>query len=148
MAQRILDAYVPGRNHLRASYATEAARAETRRPQLSLDQAALERIPVEGGTALSWATAYVEAGAELGVFLSGRADAVGVRADALPLRGEAISEVRVFREAIAKALRRTPDAGRAVDQRLFNYLDLLAGIRERGSSEPTPPPAPDGPPPA
>jgi len=92
-------------------------------------------------------SAYVSAGVELSGLLSGRADATGNRTDAASLRGDAMSEVRVLRELLAKALRRTPDGGRAVDHRLFHYLDTLAAMRAGGSASPTPP-APADPPPA
>lgn len=137
-AQLIIDAYVPGKNHLRASYATEASRAETRQSKLAAHQPVLDRIPVEGGTAHAWVSAYVEAGVDLSTLLSGRADALGARGPAMHLRGDAISDLRVLRETIARSLRRTPDAGAAVDHDLFGYLDLLAAMRDSGSEDPTP----------
>ncbi len=139
-AKLILDSYVPGKSHLRASYATEAARAQTRQSKLATDKEVLDRIPVEGGTAHAWASTYVQAGVELGMLLSGRADATGTRSDAGNIRGQAIHDIGVLRELIARALRRTPDAAKKADHDLFGYLDLLAAMRDRGSNDPTPPP--------
>ncbi len=139
-AQLILDDYVPSKQHLQASYATEAARAETRRRKLPDDKGSLDHIPVEGGTAHDWASAYIEAGVELDLLLSGRADAKGTRTDAAALRLDAISDIRVLRELVARALRRSKDGGAKADHDLFGYLDLLAAMRDRGSQDPTPPP--------
>lgn len=137
--------YVPSRGHLRAAYATEAGRAKAREKRLPADKDLLDAIPVEGGTAFDWATAYVQDGLEIDRLLTGRADRKGERTDASALRTHAISEIASFRDIIAKALRRTSDGGRAIDRRLFNYLDLLIAIRSKGSTEPTPPPPPDDP---
>lgn len=141
-AKLILDRYVPSRGHLRATYATEAARAKSRQAPLAADKPTLDHLPVEGGTAHDWATTYVEDGLKLDALLFGRADQTGTRTPASRLRVQAIGEVGTLRDTIAQALRRTPDGGRAVDKWLFGYLDLLADMRGRGSKEPTPPPPP------
>lgn len=142
-ADLILEKWVPNKAHLKVRLATQIGRAETRRPMLDSDKAALDRLPVEGGTAHAWATGYVEAGLELGVLLADRASKDGIRGTAPDLRREAIGDVIHLRESIAKALRRTPDRGREQDRYFFGYLDHLAGLRESGSKAPTPPPPVD-----
>lgn len=138
-ARYLLDNFVPHKAHLRASYATEADRAERRRPRLETDRAVLDRLPVEGGTAHGWAAGYIEAGAELGVLLSGRVDATPDRSPASMLRGRAIAQVNRMRQIIGDELDATPDRLRPIDQRCFGYFDLLADMRARGSKDPTPP---------
>ena len=61
-------------------------------------------------------------------------------------RRERPPEIGRSRAASHDALIDTPDQGRAVDKRLFAYLDLRAELRKRGSNEPTPPPVDPGPP--
>ena len=131
---------MPGKNHLRASYATEAARAQTREPKLATDKDVLDRIPVEGGTAHAWASTYVQAGVELGMLLSGRAEATGTAATPATCEARPSATSASSASSIARALRRTPDAAKKADHDLFGYLDLLAAMRDRGSNDPTPPP--------
>lgn len=147
-ADLILEKWVPNKAHLRARVATEVGRAETRRPMLTTDKAALDRLPVEGGTAHAWASGYVEAGLELGMLLADRAGQDGVRGSAPDLRRQAIGDVMHLRDSIAKALRSTPDGGREQDRHFFGYLDHLVGLRESGSKAPPPPPPPVEPTPA
>jgi hypothetical protein len=139
-ARLILEKYVPNKAHLRAAFATEASRAEERQPQLAIDKAVLDRLPVEGGTAHAVATDDVEAGIELGMLLSGRAEKKGVRTEALPLRGQALADVGTLRNMLRRTLRRTPDGGDERDRHFFNYLDMLCDLRDSGSKAPTPPP--------
>jgi hypothetical protein len=147
-ADLILRKYVPSKSHLRASYATEASRAEALQPEVSADKAALDRLPFEGGqTAHSLATGYVQAGVEIGMLLSGRADEAGARGNVVDLRRQAIADFGILRGMIARAYRRDPARAAQLDRYFFKYLDMLASMRERGSKEVTPPPPPDADPP-
>ena len=85
-------------------------------------------------------------GVGVGVRFRVRFTVNGARTPAGALRAQAIGQIGRFRSAVRDALSDTPDQGRAVDKRLFAYLDLLEGLRNRGSNEPTP--APEGPEPA
>ena len=145
-AQYILANFITERRELNDSFATEAGRAATRQPKLVEGRTQLDALPVEGGTAHLWATAYIDAGMSLAPLLQGRADAKGARTPAGALRAQAIGQIGRFRAAIHDALIDTPDQGHAVDKRLFAYLDLLAELRNRGSNEPTPPPVDVAPP--
>lgn len=142
-ANLIFTKYVPNKAHLRSAFATQASRAEQREPQLVIDKAALDLLPVEGGTAHGVATDYVQAGIELGMLLSGRAELKGQRADALSLRTQALADISTLRSMIGRVHAGSPDGGAAVDRKLFNYLDSLCDLRDSGSKAPTPPPPVD-----
>jgi hypothetical protein len=142
-ANLIFAKYVPNKAHLRAGFATQASRAQQREPQLVTDKATLDLLPVEGGTAHGVATDYVQAGIELGMLLSGRAEQKGARADALLLRGQAIADVTTLRSMIGRVHSESRDGGAAVDRKFFNYLDTLCDLRDSGSKAPTPPPPVD-----
>ena len=89
------------------------------------------------------ATDYVQAGIELGMLLSGRAELKGQRADALSLRTQALADISTLRTMIGRVHAGSPDGGAAVDRKLFNYLDSLCDLRDSGSKAPTPPPPVD-----
>ncbi len=144
-ARFIHRAIVPSRGSLRASYASEAAQAAERRPKVDAEKDTLKRLTVVGSDAYAWATAFLDAGATLATLLAARADALGDRSPAGALRSKAIGQIGTLRQIVADALETEPAAARKADADLFGFYDVLAGMRERGSTEPTPPP-PDAPP--
>lgn len=142
-ARAALALLVPSRRQLSASYGSEASRAAERRPRVEASRARLELIKTADGNLYGWALAFLDAGDQIGVLLSGRADTRGERTTAPALRTTAIGKVGRLRSAVADALEEDADNARRVDNRLFAYLDLLASMRDRGSNEATPPPPPD-----
>lgn len=62
-AQRIRDAFIPGRGALTASYADEASKAKKNRPKLGDLKADLEAFPLpKGKTLYDWVVGFLDAG--------------------------------------------------------------------------------------
>ncbi len=143
-AERILAAFVPVRRELHARYATEAARARAHRPMLTELAADLALLPVAGGgTAASWATAFVDAGDGLDDLLSNRATALadgegasGPRA--IATRARTLGVINRARAAIGDDLVDDPSLPRNLDALVFGYFDLLD--RRPAGAPPPPPP--------
>jgi len=142
-ARFALELLVPSRRQLQASYGSEASRAAERRPRVEAGRARLELLKTADGSLYGWAVAFLDAGDHIGSLLSGRADTKGDRTLAPGLRTTALGKLGRLRAAVADALDQDPDNARRVDNRLFGYLDLLSSMRDRGSSEATPPPPAD-----
>lgn len=142
-ARSILERFVPTPGQLRASYVAEAARAAERRPKIEAARSELEAIQVPFGNLHGWLSAYVERGARLSELLEGRADATPDRSEVQALRGRAIGQLSLLREVVREALAASPDRAAAVDNQVFGYVDMVADMRARGSTEPTPKPPAD-----
>jgi hypothetical protein len=52
-------------------------------------------------------------------------------------------ELSLLREVVREALAASPDRAAAVDNHVFGYVDMVADMRARGSTEPTPKPPAD-----
>lgn len=142
-ARFVLEKVIASRRELSAAYATEAARAAERRPGVEAGRSILERLTIFATNAYAWATSFLDAGGMLATLLAGRADAKVDRSPAAGLRAKAIGQIGTLRQIVADAHANDPTLARQLDARLFGFYDLLADMRERGSTEPTPPPPVD-----
>jgi hypothetical protein len=137
--------FAPSLVSLNASYADEAARAQERRTQLDSWRDRLSRYTLADGRSLYQVVSdYVARGEELGTLLAARsvrtvASAEGGRRKAILLRNRIIGSVSRFRETLRDELLVRPELPRDLEARIFGYFDLLAAMRTRGYSEPTPP---------
>lgn len=144
-ARRIREWLITGPQELRASYATEAARATVRRTLLSQYKADLDLFPVPGGTLHQWAEAFIQAGEQLHTLLSDRADKVGGdRSAVVPLRTSAIALLNRFRGAVADEMEMNDQLPADLERQIFGYFDQLEDMRlqviaaEKSAGKPAP----------
>lgn len=138
-ALRVRDAFVPEISHLQASYADEAAAAGLRKSHLSVLDADLKRLPIEGGTAYDWAVAFVAAGEKLSTLLSQRADVESqTRKNAQLLRSETVGILNDLRRAISREKKRNSFLPADIDELIFGYFDTLEDNRNRCAKTPAP----------
>jgi len=144
-AQRVRAAFIPERDRLGDSYATEAATAQRNRPKLDELKDDLKLLPVpDGKTLLDWAQSFVDSGDELNKLLSDRSSTEASH------DGKAASELRVktiglfgrFRQALRDEIAENLALPRDLEARVFAYLDELAARRHRKKHEEAPPAAP------
>jgi hypothetical protein len=122
---RIRAAFIAALDELQAAYEVEAAAAKRRRPALSDLKVELSLFPTaNGGTLLDWASQFVDAGEQLSVLLSQRADAKA-RTAAAKIRAQGIGLLNRVRAALAYELRNDPKLPATLDQDVFGYLDQM-----------------------
>ena len=131
-AVRVRDAFVPDIGALQASYADEAAAATFRKRDLAQFENDLRSLPIAGGTAYDWASAFVLAGEKLSSLLGQQADAESqARKNAQLLRSETIGILNDLRRAIAREKKRNSFLPENIDELIFSYFDTLEDNRER-----------------
>lgn len=142
-AMRVRAAFIPERDRLGDSYATEAATAQRNRPKLDELKDDLKLLPVpDGKSLLDWVKSFVDTGDELNRLLSDRSTTEASR------DGKAASELRVktiglfgrLRHALRDEIAENPALPRDLEARVFAYIDELAARREQNKpNDPTPP---------
>ena len=134
-ARRIREMLVPSLSVLRVSYASEAAAARERRPQLAALRGDLDHFPLPGRVTLSaWAEGFVGCGEALLPLLTQRAkikaeQESSKRTTAGLLRCEAISVLLRFRTALADEFRDRPALARERERDVFAFFDQLSATR-------------------
>lgn len=126
-AGRVRTTFIPKLAELKATYETEAHRAQERMKQLEVFKADLELFPVPGGGTLhDVATAFLERGSTLSDLLSGRGDApTNARTGAGTLRAKAVGVLGRMRAEITDNLDEDEKLPRDLVAKVFGYFDTL-----------------------
>lgn len=126
-AKKIRAAFIPSLDVLQARYDVEARSAKENELRLAALSAELQMFPLPaGGTLLDAAAAFVEEGKKLDALLSVRAGAKD-RKQASLLRTEVLSKLTRLRADLADAKKDDPTLPDDLEQRVFGYVDMLAG---------------------
>jgi len=141
-AQQLRETFVPALAELSASYIDEAAQARARRKLLDAHTEALQSFPIaDGGTVYDWVVARLDAGDRLDELVKARAEAMTGPGPTLALtRNRGIGLLYRLRAALVDERNHNPELPVDLEQRLFNYADLVQSLRSRGSKDPTPAP--------
>jgi hypothetical protein len=122
---RIRAAFIAGLDELKATYEVEAAAAKRRRPALSDLKVELSLFPVaNGGTLLDWGSQFVDAGEQLSVLLSQRADAKA-RSLGGRLRSEGVGLLNRLRASLLDEMRHDANLPATLEQDVFGFLDEM-----------------------
>jgi hypothetical protein len=139
-AQRLRTAFIPALGELTNSYATEAERAQKRRPLLKSMEADLKTFPVSGSpgrTLLDVATSFLDEGDNINATLSKRADVLQqTRKAAAVARSTAEGTVNRFRADLVREIGRNPSLPRDLEARVFGYLDTLHSMAASAKAAP------------
>jgi hypothetical protein len=128
--KRIRGAFIPALGELGASYATEAERAQGRKPLLATMKADLKLFPLAGGgTLLDTATAFLGAGVKIHENLSDRADVPkGARKEAAQIRSATVGMLGRLRADVVREVKKDPKLPRDLEAKLFGYFDTLEAM--------------------
>lgn len=137
-AERIRAAFIPQMAELGASYAVQAERAIERKPLLVSMKADLERFPLaDGGTLLDTAKGFLEAGEQIHLTLSNRADVPkAARKQAAQLRSSAVGVLGRLRDDLVREIKKNPALPRDLEAKVFGYLDTLEQMQPAGKAPP------------
>lgn len=132
--KKIRAALIPALDSLTATYEAEAKAAKDHKTALVSLKKELELFPVAKGTLYDWAASFVEAGEQLDVLLSKRADAKD-RAAASRLRVDAIGVLNRLRKSLAAEAKNDTSLPADLDAQVFAYFDLLETKAAEGYAE-------------
>jgi hypothetical protein len=136
-AARLIAGLLPAARDLQRTYIHEVKAARERRAKLPDYADDLRRFTTaDGGTLLDWFTAHLDAADVVLALLHQRvsliADNQELRAlndspNGNKLRNEALKLINRFRKTVRDELSLRPDLPRALEERLFGFIDVLTG---------------------